>query len=596
MNNLEVRRIGEEISRGRIKTNTHKMYESKVEVLKSWLNSNYPRYIWTNGDIRLPLPAEIITDFMAHISMKFDENGQHMVPPVFNSFSHVNAYRSAIMDFYRRKEIIMDDNITNKMAEYCSGYKRKVAQLKEDGELPMMEGKVAMSSTGYNFLAEIALTQDDDFNLYTFIHYFLLLCWNLMARSVSVAHIMYDHISWEEDALCINLGKTKGDQEGKNSFPRHVYANPMFPEICPILGFAIYIFCKGYQREGSSRLLFGATSQDRFSKWLSTACSKNKDTIVAMGLIISDIGTHSFRKGIATVLANQPGGPSAISIWLRAGWSLGSVQSRYIFEGAGGDQFVGRAASGLDLNSEEFAVLPPHFDQTNGPVLTTTEWEEILPGYTSFYPEQFRVAIPYLLASLIYHMDWLQQKLKPQHPLFLQRVYTSGIINKLKSKVLLGNFKNKQSGLQASGVPPYVRLNYQMCSLERSLHTIKDSLNQTLMELPSNVCNVILEHCSVNGAVPISASQISTLMTDMQKSMMSKIVSEIRSMTGGTESSITQSDYIHDDMNASNKSWTWGGRIHMVPEDFHFPMCNLRTIWDIWWGVIELKELGHIGS
>ena len=44
--------------------------------------------------------------------------------------------------------------------------------------------------------------------------------------------------------VSINLGKTKGDQEGKNSFPRHVYANPMFPEICPILGFAIYIFAR----------------------------------------------------------------------------------------------------------------------------------------------------------------------------------------------------------------------------------------------------------------------------------------------------------------------------------------------------------------
>ncbi len=52
---------------------------------------------------RLPLSAEIIKDFMAHISMKFDGNGQHMVPPVFNSFSHVNAYESAIMDFYRRR-------------------------------------------------------------------------------------------------------------------------------------------------------------------------------------------------------------------------------------------------------------------------------------------------------------------------------------------------------------------------------------------------------------------------------------------------------------------------------------------------------------
>ncbi len=93
MNNLEVRRIGEEIWRGRIKTNIHKIYESKVEVFKSWLNSNYPRYN-KNGEIRQPLPAEIITDFIAHIFMKFDENGQHMVPPIFNSFSHVNAYQS----------------------------------------------------------------------------------------------------------------------------------------------------------------------------------------------------------------------------------------------------------------------------------------------------------------------------------------------------------------------------------------------------------------------------------------------------------------------------------------------------------------------
>lgn len=39
---------------------------------------------------------------------------------------------------------------------------------------------------------------------------------------------------------------------------------------------------------------------------------------------------------------------------------------------------------------------------------------------------------------------------------------------------------------------------------ERSLYTIKDSfLQQTLIELPSNVCNVILEHCSVNGVVSI---------------------------------------------------------------------------------------------
>jgi hypothetical protein len=41
------------------------------------------------------------------------------------------------------------------MSEFVSDYKRKIAQLKEDGELPMMEGKSPMSNTGYNFLAFI---------------------------------------------------------------------------------------------------------------------------------------------------------------------------------------------------------------------------------------------------------------------------------------------------------------------------------------------------------------------------------------------------------------------------------------------------------
>ena len=252
MNDQEVRRIGEEILRGRIRENTHKLYSRKIEVLKKWLSKNNSRYLFGNGEVRLPLPTIILTDFLAHVSMKVDDDGNHIVPPKFNSFSRVNAYRSAIVDLYKTKLIIMDEETKLKLSEYGSGYKRKVAQLKEDGELPMMEGKIAMSTTGYNFLAEMALTQQEDFNLYTFVHYFLLLCWNLMARSVSVSHIMYDHITWEEDALCINLGKTKGDQEGRNSFPRHVYANSANPEICPILGFAIYLFCKGFQREGSS--------------------------------------------------------------------------------------------------------------------------------------------------------------------------------------------------------------------------------------------------------------------------------------------------------------------------------------------------------
>jgi hypothetical protein len=63
------------------------------------------------------------------------------------------------------------------------------------------------------------------------------------------------------------------------------------------------------------------------------------------------------------------------------------VQSRYLFQGPGGDQFAGRAATGLDVNDFAFSALPPHFNEVNGPVLTTAEWEDILTGYSSFYPQ-----------------------------------------------------------------------------------------------------------------------------------------------------------------------------------------------------------------
>ena len=69
--------------------------------------------------------------------------------------------------------------------------------------------------------------------------------------------------------------------------------------------------------------------------------------MLSLGITADEVGTHSFRKGVVSSLSNNPGGPANASVCLRAGWSLGPVQGRYIFSGPGGDQFVGRAAAGL---------------------------------------------------------------------------------------------------------------------------------------------------------------------------------------------------------------------------------------------------------
>ena len=49
-----------------------------------------------------------------------------------------------------------------------------------------------------------------------FAHCFLVLEWNLMARSDNIVHSHISHMEWLEDSLVFYFMKSKGDQEGLN--------------------------------------------------------------------------------------------------------------------------------------------------------------------------------------------------------------------------------------------------------------------------------------------------------------------------------------------------------------------------------------------
>lgn len=373
--------------------NTKKNYGSKANFLYGWLRDHHPDFIDSDEKmIILPLNEEVVEEFFGDCIQKRDSNGVLKDPIEYYSFSQVSAFRSCIVELYEREKMKIEDSTKFAMDNFLDNYVKEIAELKHRGEMSLTEGKKPMSFRCFEFLAEAAVSYEV-FSVGIFAWLFLLLCWNLMARSVSVGTLMYVHVTWDMDALICNIPKHKGDQEGKHSYPRHIYANVLNPVICPVLAFAVYLWTRGVQLDGEegapSPMVFGKLSEKRFSDWLVKICKVFAEIILALGIIVTEIGTHSFRKGVATFLSGCPGGPSAIAIWLRAGWSLGKVASRYIFEGQGGDQFVGRAATGLDLNEPSFAILPPHFDCTEGPVLSLQEWELILPGYSNTYPAEF---------------------------------------------------------------------------------------------------------------------------------------------------------------------------------------------------------------
>ena len=55
-------------------------------------------------------------------------------------------------------------------------------------------------------------------------------------------------------------------------------------------------------------------------------------------------------------------GPPIVSLCLRAGWTLGGVKDKYLFRENAGDMYVGRCASGHNVNNKEFAISLAYFD------------------------------------------------------------------------------------------------------------------------------------------------------------------------------------------------------------------------------------------
>lgn len=61
-----------------------------------------------------------------------------------------------------------------------------------------------------------------------------------------------------------------GDQDGKRSFPRHVFANPYNPSVCPVLALAVLIFSQ--DTTAANPTLFPEHVNRQFSHWLKRAC------------------------------------------------------------------------------------------------------------------------------------------------------------------------------------------------------------------------------------------------------------------------------------------------------------------------------------
>lgn len=214
-------------------------YNRKVKTFEGWMKRKHPECNDAGDEVDYnKIGSETMKEFVGYISRKRDknlvtaENPDGNVEPVkHQSYEHVSGYKSAIKNAFRDKKLAMTNEVDNMFKDVFDGYKRTIGDLKQTGEMSIVEGKQALNFSGYRFSANVAITQRTDLDVAIFAHLFLLLCWNLIARCCSVSSIMYDHISWDNDSMVIVFATHKGDKLAEDCSPKHVFANPSNPEI-----------------------------------------------------------------------------------------------------------------------------------------------------------------------------------------------------------------------------------------------------------------------------------------------------------------------------------------------------------------------------
>jgi hypothetical protein len=460
--------------------------------------------------------------------------------------------QSALVDLYKRHGVAFPQEFYDGISDIQKGAKRKRAEEKLAGLVPLEEGKAAIPGHLYLELVDALLKSGKE----TFCHTFSVCAWVLMCRVGNVADLRGAHLTWENDAAVIALAKHEADQEGERTDPKHCYANPFKPSACVVTALAVYFAVYGPPKNVREPLFDGSRQHDRFVEAVRRVLKENprlKDELDRLGITAEDIASHSFRKGGRSYAqGGTTGGPSTPSIMLRELWALEGMDKKYVrYEAA-----AGRILAMLDINSPDFAVLCPHFDIVDEVI--TAAMRDRFPGA----PVQLECVLVNCLASLVYQCEYLRTHLHKDHPLFKSVVFTQGYVDRLANRVAL-SFPGDR--ITPTGIPPHV-------SIQRQLREVK----AVVEEVPSRVREALAAEFEERAldAGSITRANLDEMLQSMVARLEASLKPQQPQQPQQAEARAVDGPF---------QTWMVDGHMRRVPEDFEFDTkLPARTLFQLY--------------
>ena len=265
---------------------------------------------------------------------------------------------------------------------------------------------------------------------------------------------------------------------------------------------------------------------------------------------------------------------------------------------------VGRAVSGLPTTC--FSLLPPHFTREDLEIISEL-WPQIHPDYGSF-PCGFQKVFPFLLASLIYHQEFLKHSLPINHPIFLSGIFQNRleklggktIAEYFSGKILLGNNYCEKTGMQASGIPPTIMVMHQVEEQNLKLDKLYNFMTGPLMErlatVPENtIAKIYQNNLTIEGA-PFNMAMMTTMIGDLQSNLCQShsdsiarleeiIFSRVNTLLDSripAQESVCQMAYTNSAEGYSNFYWDSDQSYHWFPVGYQFKAQNIDNSWRLW--------------
>jgi hypothetical protein len=435
------------------------------------------------------------------------------------------------------------------------------------------EGKRPMSVELYRSLCRWFLEWGDLEGV--FCYCFLVLTWNLMCRANNTCYIMFADIDWTKfDCMEVYFRHMKGDQLGEQSkHPRHIYPNPNDCLVCPVFALTLYLMCcfNAPLQGAGGRLFPGKTQYKRFSDSLARCLKEHELEVNNLGYHIKDIGTHSIRKGAASLIASLTGGPSAAAICIQAGWTMGKVRDIYLRYLEAGDMFIGRCLALLPLTSSNFAVSPPHFSSE-----VPNEWRAAKKNLVFPFVALlggFGRLLEMCLAQLVFHkdvvMDWQANHIARASC----RLYADPRLMEAAMGETVIKYPWDDYQLSFTGIPPHVAV----------LHEIRDASNQQkeLIDKLMKHLDVRLDGLVDMGNGGMSVTRLTNLFNESTKDLQQKIdrlagVSDLDGAGGPTTGINLRRNENRFELHYHH------GQYHRVPESWRFPNSGVFNVWRQW--------------